>query len=359
MRTDPLTTPDGPQPANRESQSPAGAGTGADAHHASPPGERICPLASAGTSAPKEGLDGYPSKDEISRLADKAARRALRPVPLDLNYYLEDLKAAARLGIAKALSEGKSLRSAAENAALGEARKEARQRGCLRRKTEKWDQPASVNLVEEECELGSADLRVAQRSPARRNRRARMSDVLPRVDWTGLDQQCEEEARAIHRRLWWQRYWDTLIAGSVRDGVLPPNWVLRVSANDHAVGAEIFSNWLHFPRLEQSGVHGGKYIGRGATDCIARGVAPCSWTELHGEVETVPMTERTIGQIARELRAPIHRVDYVIRSRGIRHSGRVGLLRVFNDQAMRQIADGLARTASTPQAEALALERQA
>ena len=46
----------------------------------------------------------------------------------------------------------------------------------------------------------------------------------------------------------------------------------------------------------------------------------------------------TVGEIARRLDLPIHRVEYVIRSRGIQPDGRAGNARVFSDAAVDRIA---------------------
>lgn len=39
----------------------------------------------------------------------------------------------------------------------------------------------------------------------------------------------------------------------------------------------------------------------------------------------------TVGEIARRLGVPVHRVQYVIRSRGIRPACRAGIARVFSE----------------------------
>jgi hypothetical protein len=46
----------------------------------------------------------------------------------------------------------------------------------------------------------------------------------------------------------------------------------------------------------------------------------------------------TIGEIARRLGEPIHRVEYAIRSRGIRPSGWAGNARVFPQDSVNEIA---------------------
>ena len=51
----------------------------------------------------------------------------------------------------------------------------------------------------------------------------------------------------------------------------------------------------------------------------------------------------TIGEIARRLGEPIHRIEYVIRARGIRPTGWAGNARVFPDEAVEAIAMELHR----------------
>lgn len=51
----------------------------------------------------------------------------------------------------------------------------------------------------------------------------------------------------------------------------------------------------------------------------------------------------TVGEIARRSRAPIHRVEYVIRSRRIQPAGRAGNCRVFSEAAVDRIASELRR----------------
>ena len=51
----------------------------------------------------------------------------------------------------------------------------------------------------------------------------------------------------------------------------------------------------------------------------------------------------TIGEIARRLGEPIHRVEYVIRARRIRPSGWAGNARVFPEEAVEAIAAELER----------------
>lgn len=51
----------------------------------------------------------------------------------------------------------------------------------------------------------------------------------------------------------------------------------------------------------------------------------------------------TIGEIARRLGQPIHRIEYVVRVRGIRPTGWAGNARVFADGAIEVIAAELQR----------------
>lgn len=51
----------------------------------------------------------------------------------------------------------------------------------------------------------------------------------------------------------------------------------------------------------------------------------------------------TIGEIARRLSEPVHRVQYVIRARGIRPCGWAGNVRVFPEDAVDIIAAELQR----------------
>ena len=52
---------------------------------------------------------------------------------------------------------------------------------------------------------------------------------------------------------------------------------------------------------------------------------------------------RTVGDIAREVGVPMHRVRYVVVSRGIAHSRWIGPVRVFDDDAVTQIKSALRR----------------
>lgn len=56
-------------------------------------------------------------------------------------------------------------------------------------------------------------------------------------------------------------------------------------------------------------------------------------------VQAIP----TIGEIARRLGVPIHCIDYVIRARRIRPSGRAGNVRVFSAEDVSRIAEEINR----------------
>jgi hypothetical protein len=45
----------------------------------------------------------------------------------------------------------------------------------------------------------------------------------------------------------------------------------------------------------------------------------------------------TVGDIARRLGVPMHRVQYVILARGIKAAGRAGVLRLFDAEAVGRI----------------------
>ena len=51
----------------------------------------------------------------------------------------------------------------------------------------------------------------------------------------------------------------------------------------------------------------------------------------------------TVGEIARRLGEPVHRIEYVIDSRGISPCGRAGNARVFSESAVSRIAGELRR----------------
>jgi hypothetical protein len=45
----------------------------------------------------------------------------------------------------------------------------------------------------------------------------------------------------------------------------------------------------------------------------------------------------TVGEIARRLGQPVHRIEYVLRSRQIRPTGRAGNSRVYSEEQVAQI----------------------
>ena len=53
----------------------------------------------------------------------------------------------------------------------------------------------------------------------------------------------------------------------------------------------------------------------------------------------------TVGVIAEKLKAPLHKVSYVIRTRRIEPQGRAGNVRVFSDVATKRIAAEIRRIA--------------
>ncbi len=54
----------------------------------------------------------------------------------------------------------------------------------------------------------------------------------------------------------------------------------------------------------------------------------------------------TVGEIAQRLGVPVHRVTYVIDSRGIRPVGWAGNAKVFDEAAVQRIGSELARIES-------------
>jgi hypothetical protein len=57
----------------------------------------------------------------------------------------------------------------------------------------------------------------------------------------------------------------------------------------------------------------------------------------------------TPGVIARHLRVPVHRVEYVIRSRQMKPHARAGILRIFTPDDMGVIASALGASPSDVQ----------
>ena len=51
----------------------------------------------------------------------------------------------------------------------------------------------------------------------------------------------------------------------------------------------------------------------------------------------------TVGEIARRLGEPLHRIEYIVRARKIQPSGRAGNARVFTDADVEQIDNELRR----------------
>ena len=51
----------------------------------------------------------------------------------------------------------------------------------------------------------------------------------------------------------------------------------------------------------------------------------------------------TIGEIARRLKQPVHRVRYIVESRNIEAAGRVGNTRVYLENTVQQIANHMQR----------------
>lgn len=54
---------------------------------------------------------------------------------------------------------------------------------------------------------------------------------------------------------------------------------------------------------------------------------------------------KTIGDIARDRGVSIHRVEYVVRARGIQPVGRAGIIRLFDHAGVARIASELQRSA--------------
>jgi len=55
-------------------------------------------------------------------------------------------------------------------------------------------------------------------------------------------------------------------------------------------------------------------------------------------------TLKTIGDIARDRGVSIHRVEYLVRARGIRPAGRAGIIRLFDEAAAAEIGQELRRS---------------
>src|ERR1700730_4638958 len=76
-----------------------------------------------------------------------------------------------------------------------------------------------------------------------------------------------------------------------------------------------------------------------------QGVLHQASSSQHLKAETMSDTtlsrEPTVGEIARRLNEPLHRVEYVIRSRNIKPSAFAGNCRVFGEEAVQLIGQEL------------------
>lgn len=63
--------------------------------------------------------------------------------------------------------------------------------------------------------------------------------------------------------------------------------------------------------------------------------------KITDHMDDSPPAVRTTGKMAADLGVPKHRVEYVIRSRGIRESARAGQFRLYGRDAFRAVADAL------------------
>jgi hypothetical protein len=57
---------------------------------------------------------------------------------------------------------------------------------------------------------------------------------------------------------------------------------------------------------------------------------------------SIPNSMPTVGEIARRLNEPVHRVEYVLRTRDIQPAGVAGNARVYTDDDVKRIAAELA-----------------
>jgi hypothetical protein len=90
------------------------------------------------------------------------------------------------------------------------------------------------------------------------------------------------------------------------------------------------------------------------TPISARAVSPCAVAVSFGRVsilERKSLTIESVGQIAARLRIPIHRVLYVVRSRGIRPAVRVGSADGYDAEAVTRIEHEIARIAEARDTE--------
>jgi DNA-binding transcriptional MerR regulator len=60
-------------------------------------------------------------------------------------------------------------------------------------------------------------------------------------------------------------------------------------------------------------------------------------------MHVLPPVLPTIGEIARRTGYPVHRVEYVIRTRDIKPVGRAGTARIFSDSDVQYIASEMRR----------------
>lgn len=56
---------------------------------------------------------------------------------------------------------------------------------------------------------------------------------------------------------------------------------------------------------------------------------------------TQPSIAPTVGEIAKQLGEPLHRIEYIIRSRNIQPASRAGNVRIFAEAEVAHIADQL------------------
>ena len=60
---------------------------------------------------------------------------------------------------------------------------------------------------------------------------------------------------------------------------------------------------------------------------------------MHTHIPNLP----TVGEIVRRTGAPIHRIEYIVRTRNIQPSGRAGHVRIFTEADVELIASELRR----------------
>jgi hypothetical protein len=59
-------------------------------------------------------------------------------------------------------------------------------------------------------------------------------------------------------------------------------------------------------------------------------------------MQPLPANVPTVGAIARRLGQPMHRVEYVLRSRRLRPTGKAGNCRVFAEEDVQRVQSALA-----------------